>query len=278
MTVGELVTVLSQRLAAREGLPDPRREVRWLLARRLGHSEAWLLANPELEADTDDAAVVANWVARRAAGEPAHYIVGTCEFFGREFVVTPAVLIPRPETELIVARALSPRFPADLRALDIATGSGCLATTLALELPHASVAAVDLSLTALAVARHNAARLGARVAFAAGDLATHVDERFDLVVANLPYVPSAELERACPEVRDHEPRLALDGGADGLDVVRRLLPDLAHLLAPEGVALLELGTGQAETVVNDAARYGLCATAWVRDVAGAARVVELRRS
>jgi release factor glutamine methyltransferase len=277
MTVGEALAAAAAALATAPELRDPGREARFLLARLLGQPEAWLLAHPEAPIDAARVAALTAWVSRRRAGEPAHYIVGSCPFWGRELLVTPAVLIPRPETELIVERALLLPLPPRPRVLDVGTGSGCLAVTLALELAGCAVAATDRSATALAVARANAARHGARLAFARGDLAAHVAGPFDLVVANLPYVPDGELASLPATVRDFEPRAALAGGPDGAELLRRLIADLPRLLAAGGVALLEVAPGHAELLAGDIAAAGLAAAPPLVDAGGVARVLELHR-
>jgi release factor glutamine methyltransferase len=277
MTVGETLAAAAAALAATPDLRDPGGEARFLLARLLGRPETWLLAHPEAAVDGGREARLAEWVRRRLTGEPAHYIVGSCPFRGRELLVTPAVLIPRPETELIVERAHALALPPRPRVLDVGTGSGCLAVTLALELEGSVVAATDRSAAALAVARANAARLGACVAFARGDLAAHLAGPFDLVVANLPYIPDGELASLPATVRDFEPRAALAGGSDGAELLRRLIADLPRLLAGGGVALLEAGPGHAARLAGDVAAAGLAAAPPLADAGGVARVLELRR-
>jgi release factor glutamine methyltransferase len=277
VTVAALLAAAVPALAASADLVDPGREARFLLARLLDRPEAWLLAHPEAPVGPDLEAAFASWVARRRTGEPAHYIVGNCPFRGREYIVTPAVLIPRPETELIVERALALALPPRPRVLDVGTGSGCLAVTLALELRGGVVAATDRSVAALAVARRNASRHGALTGFSCGDLAAHLGCRFDLLVANLPYVPEGEIPTLPATVRDFEPVAALAGGADGAVLLRRLIVDLPRLLAPGGVALLEVGPGHAELLAGDVTAAGLAAARPIRDAGGVARVLELRR-
>ena len=276
MTVGELLAGGAAGLAAHAGLSDPGREARFLLARLLGRPEAWALAHPETTVDAERQATFAEWVRRRLAGEPAHYIVGSCPFWGREMIVTPAVLIPRPETELIVERVLALTLRPPTRVLDVGTGSGCLAVTLALELTDATVTATDESPAALAVARRNAARHGARVALACGDLAAHLAGGFDLVVANLPYIPDGEIASLPRDVREFEPHTALAGGADGADLLRHLIADLPRLLGPAGHALLEVGPGHAALLAAVVAGAGLAADAPIVDTGGVERVLVLR--
>lgn len=278
MKVAELCTAAAALLAPREGLADPPREVRFLLARLLGRPESWLLAHGDATVDPDDKTRLFAWVTRRAAGEPAHRILGMCPFFGREFMVNHAVLVPRPETELIVSHLLRIGLPERPWILDVGTGSGCLAVTLALEIPGSTVVATDVSPGALAVAARNAAFLGASVAFVGSNLARGIDSGFDAVVANLPYLPTGSIPELIAEVRDHDPLLALDGGDDGTALVRRLLTELPRLLIPGGLALLELGADQAGSMVTAATEAGLVASGAVADVAGIERVLVLTRA
>jgi release factor glutamine methyltransferase len=275
-TVGELIDEGARRLPRRDGLPDPRREARWLLARAAGVTEGWLLIHDDAVLPEETAARFDDWLARRAAGEPAHHLTGRCSFWGREFEVSPAVLVPRPETELVVAAALALPLPEAARVLDVGTGSGCLAVTLAAERPRWSVTATDRSLPALEMARRNALGHGVGVDLACGDLGSCLLGGYELVVANLPYIPSGRLASLPLEVR-HDPVLALDGGGDGLDLVRALLGDLRRLLAPGASAVLELGEDQADAVSTIADAVGLAVVRRVRDLSGCERVVVLQR-
>jgi release factor glutamine methyltransferase len=192
-------------------------------------------------------------VARRAAREPFAYIVRAEEFWGLRFEVTPAVLIPRPETEMLVELAIA-RCPAGarLRIADVCTGSGCVAVAIARERPAVSLRANDVSDAALDVARRNAARHGVstRIEFVRGDLLEGADEAFDLIVANPPYVADRDRAALQPEVIDHEPAIALFAGDDGLDTIRRLLPQTPARLKPAGTLLFEFGFGQDEAVAR----------------------------
>ncbi len=276
MKVGDLVGEGTRALTRRDGLPDPAREVRWLLARALARPEAWVLAHADEPVAAGSEEVFRAWVLRRAAGEPAHYIVGSCPFWGRAFAVTPAVLIPRPETELVVECALTLERPPRPRVLDVGTGSGCLAVTLALELDGAEVVATDLSLAALEVARGNARSLGAAVRFTAGDLAAHLRGPFDLVVANLPYVPEGDLPTLPVEIAAHEPRLALAAGEHGTDLLAPFVAQLPGLLAPGGHVLLEVGGAQRALLAGAIAAAGLREVHTGLDHAGLERVLVLR--
>ncbi len=217
-------------------------------------------------------------VKRRGEGEPVAHLLGRREFWSRSFMVTPDVLVPRPETELVVEQALAGIDARDrvMRILDLGTGSGALAIALALELPNATVTAVDLSPAAAAVAEQNAAALGvaARVRVVVSDwtAALAADERFDLVVSNPPYVASGDLAGLPVEVR-REPVLALDGGPDGLAAYRRIADEVARVVAPGGSLLCEVGAGQAPAVAELLAGAGFAAIARFADLAGIERVV-----
>lgn len=249
-----------------------------LLARHvLGWDEAQWIANRRDRApDSGFDTALAALVARRAAREPVAYLTGTREFYGRPFAVTPDVLIPRPETELLVQEALAV-LPRDrsARVLDVGTGSGCIAITIALERPDVDVVATDRSPAALEVARRNAHALGARVTFVEADLCG--DARgVDVVVSNPPYVAARERETLDADVRDYEPPLALFGGEDGLDVLRRLIPAAAGALNPGGWLLLEIGAGQADLVRRLVTSSTLVWDAERRDWQDIARVVRAR--
>jgi release factor glutamine methyltransferase len=217
-------------------------------------------------------------VKQRGDGAPVAHLTGRREFWSRSFVVTPAVLVPRPETELVVERALAAVNPRDraLRILDLGTGSGAIAIALALELPNTTVTALDVSPAAAAIATENAAALGvaARVRVVVSDwiAALVPGERFDLVVSNPPYIPSADIAALAPEVR-RDPALALDGGVDGLDAYRRIVADAAHVLVPGGTLVCEVGAGQAAAVAALFAGAGFEAIARSADLAGIERVV-----
>ena len=202
-------------------------------------------------------------IARRARREPFSHIAGQRSFWKFDFDVTPAVLDPRPESEAVVEAVLStvPRMGMYLvrRILDLGTGSGCLLLSILGEFPAAGGVGIDFSQDALLVARRNALRcgLGARCAWAAGDWAAAIGEPFDIVISNPPYIESDVIPSLEPEVRDSEPQLALDGGTDGLDAYRRLIPQLRHCLAPHGFVCLECDPRQVERVVTMLLSAGL---------------------
>ena len=265
----------SRQLAAALGLDTrtARLEARVLAAFAWNVTPAWLIAH-----DTDPLAETQitpfeTLLARRLAGEPIAYLVGTREFYGRPFRVSPDVLIPRPDTELLVDLALA-RIPANqaLNVLDLGTGSGCIAITLALERPQARVTAVDRSAAALAIAGHNAGILDARVEFLTSDwFDALTSRRFDLIVSNPPYVPAADPHLTRGDVR-FEPLSALAAGDDGLDDLRHLIAAARAHLAPGGTLLLEHGHDQAEAVVALLECGGYTRTLSWSDLAGIRRV------
>jgi release factor glutamine methyltransferase len=260
------------------GIENPRLDAELLLCRALGTTRIQLIVDAKRALAESELAAMRELVKRRRAREPVAYILGEREFFGRTFRVDRRVLVPRPDTETLVSVALARTRTVSMatRALDLCTGSGCVAVTIARERPTSLVFASDASADALAVARDNALRLGAyNVAFRQGDLYAAVEGawRFDLVTANPPYIPSAEIASLMPDVRDHEPRLALEGGADGLALVRRIVAEAPAHLAPGGVLALEVGAGQAPAVGALLAGAGLGDVAVDRDYARIERVV-----
>ena len=262
---------------ARAGVETPRADAEWLLAGLLGVGRATLAL--ELDGgglDADTARRYAAVVRRRAGREPLQRILGWEGFRGLRLRVTPDVLVPRPETEVLVEWALA-LVPAPRLAIDVGTGSGCIACALAAERPGVRVIAVDGSPAAAAVARRNVDALGlaGRVAVVAGDLLTPVATAdADLVVANLPYIPTALLPTLSPEVARHEPRTALDGGVDGLAVIRRLIATARPRLAAGGALVLETaGDTQAPTVVQLMRTAGFTGVATRCDLAGIERFV-----
>lgn len=246
-------------------------EARLLLRHILGASAAGLAAHPERRLDESEAARFEALLGRRAEGMPMAYLLGSREFYGRLFRVTPDVLIPRPETELLVELGLAKLAGiAAPRILELGTGSGCIAVSLACELPRSRVVAVDRSAAALAVARENAARHDTAVEFIESDWFAAVDGRFDLIVGNPPYVAAGDAHLAQGDLR-FEPMSALASGADGLDAIRIILAAAPRHLAPGGWIFLEHGYDQAEAVARLCAAAGLAGIEQHRDLAGIVR-------
>ncbi len=247
----------------------PLREARLLLCHALGVTHAALEAHPERKVSPQDTAQFQDLVARRARGEPMAYLTGHREFYGLDFRVTPAVLIPREETELLVDVALD--APAR-RILDLGTGSGCLAIAVAKQRPQAEMTAVDASEAALEVARENALRHGVSVRFLQGDwFAPVAGERFDLILANPPYVAEGDPHLSQGDVR-FEPRGALAAGPDGLDDIRRIVAAADAHLASGGQLWFEHGYDQAAAVEAQLAGAGFVGIGHLRDLAGIVRV------
>lgn len=252
-----------------------------VLARHaLGWDRATWITRADAPAPEGLAAAYQRLIDRRASREPVAYIVGSREFHGRDFAVTPSVLVPRPETELIVDYALA-HLPADtfLRVVDVGTGSGALAVTLAAERPEWHIEATDLSRDAITVARRNATTHGVagRLTFLQGDLLAPTMGAFDVIVSNPPYVPARDAATLDPDVRDFEPALALFGGDDGLDVIRVLIAEAAVRLVPGGWLLMEFGIGQREAIVALAEGAGLRVVDVLPDLQGIPRTLVARR-
>ncbi len=247
------------------------RDVDLLLSDLLGKTVGYVYAHGEVIVDSSKLDAL---LARRYAGEPLQYIRGHTEFYSRDYLVDRRVLIPRPETELLVEAVLE-RAPRNGRVIDVGTGSGCIAISIERERPDLVVTSVDRSVAALAVAAVNRARLGSRVCLAASDLLDSVRETFDVIVSNPPYVPLAEYERLDVEVRVHEPRMALTPGPRGTEIIERLLDDAHARLAPRGLILLEVGYGQEETIRTLAAAKRYDVAAFLPDLAGIPRIVVL---
>lgn len=267
-----------------------------LLLHLTGKNRAWLLAHGKDEFGGCTAINYAALVERRLRGEPIQYITGRCEFYGLPFRVTPAVLIPRPETEHLVETTLAltqtsgapsmrrtlpdgweaTNADSALHILDIGTGSGAIAVALAHALPRAQITAIDLSSEALSIARENAQRnqVADRIRFLESDVLNAVgEERFDLIVSNPPYLPDADRATLTVEVREHEPALALFAGEDGLAVYRRLIPAASRALEPGGWLLLEIGYGQAESIRPLILAAGFGEPVFTADLQGIPRVV-----
>ena len=324
------------------GSESPRLDAQVLLLAVLNAERTILIAHPERELASQEEQLYDQYISERALGKPVSYITGRREFMGLEFAVNEAVLIPRPETEVLVEEALreiedgrwemGDRSPAGLhsmktpgvssrgnarpRVLDLCTGSGAIAVSIKHFAPEAEVIATDLSEEALEVARENARRIlgGGRwemedgrmgdgpngVRFLQGDLfealndndpchsegearrifsnlQSPISDLFDLIVSNPPYIPKPDIEGLMRDVKDFEPRMALDGGEDGLDIYRRLIPEAAKRLAPGGVLILEIGSDQGEIVPELCRQAGLTEVRVLKDLAGLDRVVRAKR-
>jgi len=251
MKIGFLLREASHVLQG-AGVPEARREAGSLLSFITGKDRTFLISHAEDELHEQSLDQFREAVERRAAGEPLQYITGVQDFFGREFRVTPDVLIPRPETELLVEAALE-LLDATPIICDVGTGSGCIAVTLLCEIGSAHAVALDKSPAALEVAKLNAGNLSVaeRAVFLVSDCFESLDSReyqFDLVASNPPYVPADVIAGLQREVRDHEPLLALSAGADGLSIIRRLLQDAPAFLKQGGHMIMEIGFDQGEKV------------------------------
>jgi len=285
VTISDAIAQAAELLTAHR-ITDARRDAETLLCHVLGRDRAWLLAHGTDRMDGDAGQMYSRVLYRRATREPLQYILGTQGFWGREFLVTPEVLIPRPETELVVEMALRllKGTPAP-RIIDLCTGSGCIAVSLADEMPAARILAVDRSPEALAVARTNARMHGTadRIRFFAGDLfaplaGTERRTGVEVVTANPPYLRADELAALQPEVRDFEPEQALIAGPEGTEVAERIILAAHEYLRPGGTLVMEMGMGQAGPlgkIVDRTGRYGIPEV--LKDLAGIERVIVARR-
>jgi release factor glutamine methyltransferase len=266
------------RLAA-AGVEDARRDARLLLAEALGVDAHRLILEPETDVPPEAAVRFAGFVTARADRVPVSRILGQREFWGLSFRLSPATLDPRPDSETLVEAVLKavPDRTVRLRVLDFGTGTGCLLLAVLSEYPNATGLGIDKAEAAVATASTNAGDLGlaARVEFRTGDWGEGLAGAFDIILSNPPYIEVGVVPMLAPEVARHDPLLALAGGADGLDAYRRLLPDVARLLAPQGHAFLELGQGQAPDVAALALDHGLIQRALHADLTGIARCLEL---
>jgi release factor glutamine methyltransferase len=268
------------------GIENPRLDAELLLRHVLGINQAEFYLRVDDAIGPDAERRIWRLVQRRARREPLAYITGQKEFWSLDFTVTPDVLIPRPETELLVEAALErtrSMLRSPVKLLDIGTGSGAIAVCLAKELREAQISAVDISSAALQVARENAERhrVADRIRFVEGDVFAPLAEKrenFDLILANPPYIRSGDLAELTPEVREWEPITALDGGADGLDFYRRIVSECGGYLAGEGRLLFEIGESMAQAVGQMIARAGGFEAALVlRDYAGKDRVIATQK-
>ncbi|MBM1173992.1 peptide chain release factor N(5)-glutamine methyltransferase [Microvirga arabica] len=257
-------------------------DARLLLLEALGISATELITEPDVLLKPAQAEALAAFVQRRLNHEPVARIVGEREFWGLPFRLSPETLVPRPDTETLVetALALLPDRQAPLKVVDFGTGSGCILVALLHELPNATGLGVDLSFGALVTARANAIgnRVGSRCHFALSRWADAVSGPFDLVVSNPPYIASGVIPTLDQEVREHDPRLALDGGPDGLEPYRILLGEAERLLAPGGLLAVETGYDQAEDLGSLAGLHGLEVLKITHDLSGNPRCVAMKRS
>jgi release factor glutamine methyltransferase len=274
--------IQSTRLALREaGIDEAPLEAEVLVRHVTGIDRAALYANPDRTITDAESQRLAALLARRLQREPLPYIMGHWEFYGLDYIVNKSVLIPRPETETLVEEALITALPMaqenqHITIVDVGTGSGCVAISLAKRLPHASVVATDVSADALAVARQNVEQHNAQsqVQLVECDLLSGVEGPIDIIVSNPPYIPDGDISTLQPEVADYEPQVALVGGTDGLAIIRRLLEQASKVLSPNGAVMLEFNPPQSEALLS------IARSIWpdaeprvVKDLAGLDRVL-----
>jgi len=272
------------KLLLENDVPSPRLNAELLLLFVLGRERAYLYAHPERELTADEQANFDEVIRERARGCPTQYITGHQEFWGLDLLVSPAVLIPRPETEHVVETVLElvKEYPFDgpgrLRLVDVGTGSGCIALALASELPHAEIHACDISEEALEIARVNAARLalGGKVLFRKSDLlSVYAGEKFDFVISNPPYVGEADADKVQKQVREFEPKIAVFSGREGMEIYRRLIPQAHEHLRPGGWFVAEIGFSE-ETNVRELLA-GWAEVQVTPDLQGIPRVIAAKR-
>ena len=277
MTIRQLIEE-GAGILRREGVAEARLDSRLLLQHALGLDHAGLVSRMSDDADMPSARLWHSMIARRAGGEPVSRIIGLRSFFGLEFKIGPAVLDPRPDTELLVERVLADYGDdAPFEFADIGTGSGAIAIAILANRSRARASGCDISADALQIAMENARRNAVSSRFAAveSDFFERIDGRFDLFVANPPYIGSKDIVLLDREVRDHDPLLALDGGADGLDAYRRILAGGAGILKEGGKAYLEMGAGQCSQIEAIAVSSGWKTLGVHKDLAGIERVMTL---
>ncbi|MDH4101353.1 MAG: peptide chain release factor N(5)-glutamine methyltransferase [Nitrospirota bacterium] len=282
-TVIDLLKEATDFLTKKEVSRSPRLDVELLLADTLGLNRVGLYTNFEKKVTEQERTVFRELFKRRLNAEPVAYIRGKREFWGLEMEVSPAVLIPRPETEVLVEEAIKTvggKSDSALTILDLCTGSGCVAVALAKDLSEAKVWATDISAEALDVARRNAARHGvdSRVSFCAGDLWDAVSDQelegaVDMIVANPPYIPNTDIDGLERNVKDFEPLSALDGGNEGLDIIRRIIAEAPRFLKPSGALLMEIGYNQGVAVSALMEEKGFTEVRVLKDYCGLDRVV-----
>ncbi len=286
MTIAEAITYATGKLA-NGGIPTARLDAEVLLSFILVKDRAWLIAHDRDALDSTTELSFDDAVRRRARREPLQYIIGRQEFWGLEFTVTPDVLIPRPETELVVERALALVRASGSAAViaDLCTGSGCIAVSVAVEVKNARIFATDTSEGALAVSRENARRHGVadRIRFLSGDLFEPLAEldlrnQLDVITANPPYIPAGDLQTLQPEVRDYEPGTALIAGPEGTEIQKRIIATAPEFLKTHGVLIMEMSMGQAAELrktAEDTCSYEFIEI--LKDLAGIDRVIVARK-
>lgn len=286
MTLAEAINSAAIQLSG-AGITNARRDAEALLSHLIKKNRAWLITHGDDALDDEWRGLFKDTIQRRAKREPLQYIIGSQEFWGLEFMVTPEVLIPRPETELIIEATLAiihdRNRPA--RIIDLCTGSGCIAVSLAKELPVARILAIDKSAKALAVAKENAAQHGVsdRIRFLEGDLFHPLEELdwyglVDIIASNPPYVQSGDLDTLQPEVRDYEPEMALIAGPEGTELAAIIINTAPAYLKKTGALIMEMGLGQAEALRKMAGKTGAYTTPEImKDLAGIERVIVARK-
>jgi release factor glutamine methyltransferase len=265
------------------GIDTPALDARLLVGHALALDHTALASQAGRELTPAERATIAQLASRRIRGEPVARILGVKEFWGLPLKLSPATLVPRPDTETVVEAALAAigesRKRDPLRIADLGTGSGAILFALLHEYPHATGLGTDIEPQALETAHANAAALGlqSRTGFVLADFGTALNETFDLVVSNPPYIPTTEIGSLATEVRDHDPMRALDGGLDGLDAYRAIAREAPHLLHDDGVLIVEIGAGQSDDVAAILTRAGLEQRAIHRDLSGRERALSFRR-
>jgi release factor glutamine methyltransferase len=271
----------AERQLAEAGIDDPSLDARWLAEHALGIDRAAMPGRQERTLSGDEARRIESLISRRAAHEPVARIVGEREFWSLSFGLNEATLEPRPDSETLVEVALKYlRGRAAPRLLDLGTGTGCLLLACLHEIPGAAGLGIDIAPRAVEQARINAENLGLaeRAAFKTGNWCEGLAEKFDAILSNPPYIPSSEIPGLMPEVRAHDPVLALDGGKDGLAACRLLVPSIAQFLKPDGFAIFEVGRGQADDVAALCLKAGLAEISKHKDLNGIERCVAARRA
>lgn len=284
-TIAEAINRAARQISE-AGIPTARLDAELLLRHILGKDRAWIITHGNDSLDEGQNAFFEETVRRRATREPLQYIIGKQEFWGLDFIVTPNVLIPRPETELVVEAAIkAAEGYASPIIIDLCTGSGCIAVSLAKELPKGRIFAMDQSEKALEVARRNAQNhdVSDRIRFLEGDLfgpLTELDVRskVDIITANPPYVKSGDLDGLQSEVRDYEPEMALVAGPEGTEIAERLIRTATEYLRENGVLIMEMGLGQAESLMRMVGETGAYkAPEVLKDLAGIERVIVAKK-